>query len=99
MTTEKTQVLMITGCLVPYRKGKPLVMDVPGSDNPHLPIFPDEKSLRKAFEGVFDEIRTIEDGENFLTSLPSDYVVVHNPQKRGKCFHWLEIQRNWLKRG
>lgn len=99
MASEKIQLLTITGCVVPYRQGKPLVMNVPGSRRPHLSIFPSEGALQEAFEGVYDEVRTIEDGRHFLESLPPEYVVAYNPQKKGKCFHWLEVQRNWAEGG
>ena len=95
MASEKIHVVSLTGCLVPYRKGKPLVMDVPGSNRPHLPIFSLEADIRSAFEGLYDEVCTIEDGRHFLATLPAEYIVVYNPKKKGKSLHWLEIQRNW----
>jgi hypothetical protein len=44
---DKTHVISLTGCLVPYRKGKPLVMDVPGSNRPHLSIFSLEADIQR----------------------------------------------------
>ncbi|MDB4278055.1 hypothetical protein N9917_00335 [Deltaproteobacteria bacterium] len=90
----------LTGMLMPWRKnGQPAFLHLHGvsPDVFHIVLFADEDSLRSVLgrAGVsFDSIKLIEDGPDFLDSIPTDIQIIANLRftEEGKV-RYTEIRR------
>ncbi len=77
----------IAGCLFPWRDEEPVLLQMPMSQHVYLPVFSDETRLRSLMirAGVaFDEIKRIDEQDEFLVSLPPKIVVIKDP--------WFTVQ-------
>lgn len=91
------KVLTLTGMLVPFFDGQPVLLEVPASEHLYMPIFKDETSLTEVLaltNSAFDRIVQIEEQHEFLESIPPSIKIAVNPnfQPNGRV-RWTEVQR------
>ena len=92
--------LTLTGMLMPWLGvGQPALVHLQGVDSSvfYLPLFEDPDSLRSvlARAGVdFDSIKQVEDGPEFLASIPLDLRVITNLRftEEGRV-RYMEVRR------
>lgn len=75
--------LVLTGMLMPWANGQPVLLNMMGVGAMvlYLPLFDDPDQLRSVLEraGVgFESIKQVEDGPEFLDSVPRDIIIVVN---------------------
>lgn len=100
--------ISLTGKLFAWKsmgitKGCPAFVQMPGSDDFYLPCFSDDAELRAEMAWArveYDGIKCIEDGEEFLQSLPRTVDghrvrIMIDPERRpdGKM-RWAEVLRD-----
>lgn len=83
--------------LIPFVDGQPHFMRVMGSPHFYLPCFDDEEQLKSTMELIGTTVYTvkkIDDGHEFLESIPEDIKIALNFRQmpNGKI-RWTEIQR------
>lgn len=69
----------ISGCLIPWKDGQPALFHMVGSASTYLACFTTPELLRACFASIgktFDSIKQIDDGPEFLSSIPDSVVVV-----------------------
>lgn len=72
--------LTLTGMLMPWSDGQPVLINMIGA-NPlvlYLPLFDDPEQLREVLaraEIPYQSIKQVEDGMDFLDSIPVDIIV------------------------
>ena len=91
------KVLTLTGMLVPFFDGQPVLLEVPASEFLYMPVFKDETSLKEVLaltNTEFDRIVQIEEQHEFLESIPPSIKIAVNPnfQPNGRV-RWTEVQR------
>lgn len=91
--------LTLTGMLMPWKDGQPALLHMLGTEASvyYLPLFEDPDQLRAVLARAdvpFESIKQVEDGGEFLDSVPPDIVVVVNPRftDEGKV-RFFQVQR------
>lgn len=95
-TIGKSRNISITGCLIAWRDGQPLCVMIPDFADQCLPIFTTEENLRRSMREIgamFDSIKTISDGPEFLDSVPEVIPVVLDPHLKDGRTRWTLIMR------
>lgn len=79
-TGKDPETISLDGCLIPYYADEqPVLLNMPMSEDFYLPCFASEDELRSVMGRVgvsFDRIKQIEDGPDFLASIPASVVVI-----------------------
>jgi len=73
--------LALTGQLMPWKNSQPVLLNMQGvgPDTFYLPLFEEEDQLRSVLVGIeFESIKMVEDGAEFLDSIPLDVIVITN---------------------
>lgn len=76
--SDELKEVSLTGMLVPWKASQPVLLSMPMSDAFYLPAFDSEEGLRSLMGQAavpFDNIKVIEDGAEFLASIPD-----HSPE-------------------
>lgn len=92
----------LTGKLIPWMKGQPVLISIAGSRFEYLPCFSSEQQLRDFMEGgaggpiPFGTVKQITDGREFLTSFGPEHLkvmrVILDPHAvEGGKIRWTEI--------
>lgn len=80
--TEKSpEDVVLTGLLFAWRNGQPVLVHVIGSLQFHLFLFDSAEKLREELASIgaaFDSIKQVDDGPEFLASIPPEIVVALN---------------------
>lgn len=85
---DRLKEINITGYLFPWNNGQPFFLKIEGSSSTYIPVFEDKNKLEEAMDGIpFQKIKRIDDGGEFLDSIPVEYTVIVNLRKSsdGKC--------------
>lgn len=92
----------LTGMIFPWKYGQPVLLSMPMSDALYLALFDSEVDLRAVMDKVgvpFDGIKLIDNGSEFLQSLPEalggqPLKIILNPWfTEGGTVRYTEIQR------
>ena len=77
----------VTGYLFPWNAGQPFFLKIEGSDSTYIPVFENKEKLDDAMDGIpYQKVKKIDDGWEFLDSIPLEYTVIVNLVKtEGKC--------------
>lgn len=80
-TAKPPEELSLTGKLIPYKECQPCYLNMPLSHHAYLPCFDGEDELRAMMASAkidFDNIKHIDDGRDFLVSIPAHIIVITN---------------------
>lgn len=94
--TGRYRDVSLTGCLIPWKGGQPVFMSMPGSPLSYLATFTTEAKLRAVMVEIgieIDSIKNIDDGTEFLSSIPLDVPVIIDPHRVGDKTRWTEVKR------
>ena len=72
-TGKPVEEVTLTGMLLPWKAGDPVLLRMPACDDEFLPLFTREEDLREVLRQAgasFDSIKQVDDGREFLDSLP-----------------------------
>ncbi len=88
----------LTGGLIPWDGNQPALLNVPGSTHNYMPIFTTQEKLEQLMtraQTPYDSIKQIQDGREFLTSIPGEIHIMVDPYytPEGKV-RWAEIFRD-----
>jgi hypothetical protein len=79
-TGKPVEVIELSGCLFPWdtETDQPVLVHMVGSGAFYLPVFSTEEKLRGMMKklGPFGKIKMIQDGREFLDSVPLDVIVI-----------------------
>lgn len=81
-TGKPAESVSLTGLLFAWSGQDPILVNLPGTESLYLPCFSDEGNLRAMHEAAqvrFDRIKRIDNGAEFLRSIPSDITVIVDP--------------------
>ena len=97
-TNRPPETVTLTGLLFPWRNGQPVLLNVFGSPSLHLFCFKEKSNLLDicARAGAsFDTVKQIDDGPEFLSSVPDEIVIALNPHftPEGKI-RYTQVQRS-----
>ena len=75
--------LVLTGMLMPWKNGQPSFVHMQGVGSTvfYLPLFDTEETLRAVLARAdvsFDSIKHVDDGTDFLDSIPPEIIVILN---------------------
>jgi hypothetical protein len=81
-TGKPAQAVDLTGMLIPWgQDDQPVFLNMPLSTKLYLPCFSSEDLLVSSLAGVpYEKIKQIDDGREFLSSVPSAIAVIVDPQ-------------------
>ncbi len=94
--TGKISQVTVIGSLIPWQRGQPVFMTVPGSPHTYLPIFSTEEKLRQVMQEISItgySIKQIDDTDEFLSSVPQHIPVIVDPHRVGDKTRWTELSR------
>lgn len=97
-TGKPPQEIVLTGCLIPWGRGQPVLAHIMGLPSVfHLMVFSEEEKLKSFMSqaGIpFESVKQIDDGTEFLSSIPDDIVIIQNPRftSEGKI-RYLQVFR------
>ncbi len=96
---DRSKEIDITGYLFPWKDGQPFFMQMLGSKATYIPVFEDKIKLDIGMNGIeYEKIKQIEDGQQFLDSIPTKYIVIVNLRytSDGKCRYIQLFRGVWL---
>ena len=82
-TGAPVRAVELTGKLFPWSQEQPVLLQMPGSSALYLPCFSSAKGLREVLGRSrvgFGSIKQIDDGREFLSSIPGAIVVIVDPR-------------------
>lgn len=93
-----TKDITLTHCLIPWivATDQPCLVTVAGREGLSLPVFTTQKKLEtfsQEFNVPYDKIKHIDDGIEFLDSIPKEIAVILDPRKHGNKTRHTEILR------
>ena len=97
--TGRYRDVSLSGCLFAWKEEQPVFMRMPGSTSVYLPIFTMETKLHQAMTDIKIEsysIKKIDNGSEFLSSIPTEIVVIIDPYRvegPEERLRWMEIPR------
>jgi hypothetical protein len=96
-TGKPPEWVSLTGLLIAWGEdNQPVLIGVTGSPLYHLSCFSSEDGLRSMLSRVgasFTKIKRIDDGPEFLASIPKEVVVVVAPHFVGERFRYAQVLR------
>lgn len=95
--TGRQSEIDLTGSLMPWKNGQPVLLSVPGSTSFYLPLFSRGEQLESIMSRAntsYESIKQVSDGRDFLSSIPNDIKVMVNPYftPEGRL-RWTEVLR------
>lgn len=96
--TGKVADIELTGMLMPWAEGGPVVLVVPASDGQYLPLFSSMAELERVLERAdaeWETVKMVTDGADFFQGLPPGFIVMVDPYftDEGKV-RWFEVLTN-----
>lgn len=90
--------IVLTGCLMPWsdETNQPAFVFVIGESKPCIPLFTDQKKLNvfsEDFGLMFDRVKHIDDGFEFLDSIPKEVDIIYNPRKHEDKVRYKLVKR------
>lgn len=95
-TGKPVEEITLTGKLVPFRNGQPIMLNFTMSPHTYLPCFDTESELREMMADIgWDNIKHVDDGQEFLVSIPPHVVVITKLRKTERgTFKFLQVFRD-----
>lgn len=79
--------ISITGYVIPWRNGEPVLLEMAGCNDYFLPVFSLPEKLRAAMSGIqYDSVKKIDNGLEFVDSLRN--AVLDRPVRIAVDLRW-----------
>lgn len=96
-TAKPLELVDLTGKLFPWDWDEPCFLTVHGSERRNIVCFTKESSLRAVMKRVgvvFSGIKRIDDGAEFLTSVPGHIGIILDPYFVGERVRYVDVKRD-----